>query len=450
MTPDAPDYLRTLATFVVESDLASLGPAARAAAQQVLYDSLPVIAAGMQVPEMQALLARQRTDATPGRAAVIGAACRASALDAALLNGTAGTWLELNEGSLVARGHPSMQVVPAALAAAQELQAPGEQLLAALALGYEVCARIGRAAEVKLTIHPHGTWGVIGAAVAAGKLRGFDVPAMIELINVAATMGMATARKTLLEGSTVRNIFTGHSGYMGLMAGRLVDCGFTGLADGPGAIYAGVLSDTFDPARVVDRLGEEWLVTQGYYKLHPTGRYVHAALDALDDVLATLPGGRLDPALIARIDVRAYKLAAMLDGRDVTSSFGARFSIPFALAATLHHGASSLAAFEAAAVAHPLIRDTARRIVVTEDPGHTAAYPQTQRCDLLISLTDGRLLRGHCEVMKGEPGNPHSPAALRAKFHALGRDVWGEARTAQLWDHCMSIEHVADVSTLDL
>ena len=54
-----------------------------------------------------------------------------------------------------------------------------------------------------------------------------------------------------IDGATVRNIFTGHSGYMGLTAARLVECGFTGEVDGVGNVYGKVLSDTFDRERVV-------------------------------------------------------------------------------------------------------------------------------------------------------------------------------------------------------
>src|SRR6185436_15140638 len=102
-------------------------------------------------------------------------------------------------------------VVPAAVALAQELGSSGADLLAAVALGYETSARISRASNVRLTIQPHGTYGVIGAAVAAARLKHFDARQMLELLNVAATMGMATSRHTLLDGATVRNIFTGHS-----------------------------------------------------------------------------------------------------------------------------------------------------------------------------------------------------------------------------------------------
>jgi 2-methylcitrate dehydratase PrpD len=191
-------------------------------------------------------------------------------------------------------------------------------------------------------------------------LKGFNAAKMLELINCASTMGMATSRQTLLDGATVRNIFTGHSGYMGLMAVRLVECGFTGEIDSVSAIFGKVLSDTFDPAKVVAGLGAEWLIAQSYFKLHPTGRYAHSAIDALEDLLAKVAGGRVEVAQIERIEVRAYMLAAMLAEKRVVSSFGARFSVPFALASILYHGRSGLQSFDDDAVVNPQVQ-AARR-----------------------------------------------------------------------------------------
>ena len=407
----------------------------------VVADSLPVIAAGMQQPEMQALL---KHGFRSGKAWVLGTRQRADGLDAALLNGTAGTWLELNEGNLIAKGHPGIQVLPAALALAQECGASGEALLIAIAVGYEASSRISRAAQMKISVHPHGTWGTLGAAVAAGRLKGFDERRMRELINVATTMGMATSRQTLLDGAIVRNIFTGHSGYMGLMAARLVESGFTGETDSPASVYGKVLADGFDPARAVENLGREWILAQGYFKLHPTGRYVHSAIDALEDLLSR--SGKLDLPRIARIDVKAYRLAAMLKEQRVTSSFGARFSVPFALATILHHGRSELAAFEQAAVDNPAIQALAARVHVQEEASYTARYPAEQVVDLRIVMSDGHAHEGRCTITKGEPTKPHEPEELRAKFMQLGVPIWGDAVAKRLLEGCMRLEELPDFS----
>ncbi|HYC49096.1 MAG TPA: MmgE/PrpD family protein [Burkholderiales bacterium] len=437
-----PRYLQQLAQFAAETSLTDIAAPARDRARWILADCLPVIAAGMQEPEMKAFVDRQLARAAPGDAWVIGAGRRAAALDAALLNGTAGTWLELDEGNLFAKGHPGIQVVPAAVALAQEIGASGADLLAAVALGYEVSSRISRASNVRLSIHPHGTYGVIGAAVAAARLKRFHAVQMLELLNVAATMGMATSRTTLLDGATVRNIFTGHSGYMGLTAVRLVECGFTGEIDGVGNVYGKVLSDTFDADRVVVGLGGEWLIAQSYFKLHPTGRYVHSAIDALEDLLESVPGRRLAAGDIERIEVRTYALAAMLAEKNVVSSFGSRFSVPFALASVIHHGRSGLGSFDDAAVANPEVQALAKRVDLQEDKSHTARYPAETPCDVRIVMRNGAGYSGRCTVMKGEPTNQHSSADLKGKFFDLGTPVWGAALTQRLFDGLMNIDDV--------
>jgi 2-methylcitrate dehydratase PrpD len=440
----SPQYLTALAQFASDTRLEDVSPAARERARWIIADCIPVIAAGMQQREMKAFADKHLARAGAGTAWVIGAGRRAPATDAALLNGTAGTWLELDEGNLFAKGHPGIQVVPAAVALAQEMNSSGCDLLLAIALGYELSSRVSRAANVKLSVHPHGTYGVIGAAIAAGKLKGFGAAQMLEVINCASTMGMATSRQTLLDGATVRNIFTGHSGFMGLMAARLVECGFTGEIDSLSTIYGNVISDTFDAAHVIAGLGEEWLIAQSYFKLHPTGRYAHSAIDALEDLLAKVPGVKLEVSQIERIEVRAYMLAAMLAEKHIVSSFGARFSVPFALASILYHGRSGLTSFDDAAVANETVQALAQRVDLQEDKSFTARYPAEQPVTVRIKTKDGQTFEGRCIVTKGEPANPHKPEELIGKFFELGVPVWGETTTRRLHEGLMHIEDIDD------
>ena len=440
-----PHYLTTLAEFAAGTPLNDISAGARERARWVIADSIPVIAAGMQQPEMQAFVARQLAGAAPGTAWVIGSGKRAGALDAALLNGTAGTWLELDEGNLFAKGHPGIQVVPAAVALAQESACSGADVLKAVALGYELSARISRAAQMRLAFHPHGTYGVLGAAVAAGVLKRFNAAQMLELINCASTMGMATSRQTLLDGATVRNIYTGHAGFMGLTAARLVECGFTGEIDSVGNVYGkGVYSEKFDRDLAVAGLGSEWLIAQSYFKLHPIGRYAHSAIDALEDLLAKVPGGRLPVDQIERIEVRAYMLAASLAGKNIVSSFGARFSVPFAMASILYHGRSGLKSFDDAAVANPQVQSLVQRVDLSEDASFTARFPQEQPVTVHIAMKNGVVHDGRCTVTKGEPANPHTPADLTGKFFELGEPVWGKPATQKLYARLMRLEDVSD------
>jgi 2-methylcitrate dehydratase PrpD len=224
-----------------------------------------------------------------------------------------------------------------------------------------------------------------------------------------------------------------------------VEAGFTGQRDGIGYSYGTVIADGFDPQRMVAGLGRDWLIMQGYFKLHPAGRYSHAAIDALEAALATVPGGRLDPAAISRIEVRAFQMAALLAGKKITTSFGAKFSIPFALATILVHGRSGIECFNIDAVRNPAVQALTAKVDVVEDRAHTAAYPGRQRCDLTIRLHDRTELHGHCEVMKGEPQNPHAPADVEKKFFDLMVPVWGNDAASRLYASLLAAENIADL-----
>jgi len=226
---------------------------------------------------------------------------------------------------------------------------------------------------------------------------------------------------------------------------RLVEAGFTGQRDGIGFTYGAVIADGFDPQRMLAGLGTDWLITQGYFKLYSTGRYAHAAIDALQAALANVPTGMLDPTDIERIEVSAFQMAALLAGKNITTSFGAKFSIPFALATLLVHGRSGIDCFDIRAVRNPEVQALIAKVDVSENSAYTQAYPDRQLCDVVIHLKQGRAIRGRCEIMKGEPRNPHRPDEIEKKFYDLTVPVWGAERARKLYKALLELEHAADL-----
>jgi hypothetical protein len=85
----------------------------------LLADSIAVVACGAQEKEIKALVAKITIPFAPVVATVIGAGIRTEPQKAALINGIAGTFTELDEGNRFARGHPAIHVIPAALAVAK-------------------------------------------------------------------------------------------------------------------------------------------------------------------------------------------------------------------------------------------------------------------------------------------------------------------------------------------
>jgi 2-methylcitrate dehydratase PrpD len=442
------DYLERLARFVGETPYEAIPEPVLARTRDILIDSFAVTAAGMRTPEMMALANQRLAEGAPGRAWVIGTGRTANPQDAAMLNGIAGAWLDFDEGNTLANGHPGVQVIPAALAVAQARGLSGRNFIAAVALGYEFVARIGMATKVKLIVNPHGTFGVAGAALVVARLTGMAPEHMRGLASLAASSCMATNRHTMRDGATVRNWYAGHSGFMGQMAVQLANAGFTGPADGVATTFSLVLGDGFDPEVAVAGLGERWHLTEGYLKRHPTARYAHSAIDALEAALTRVPDGRLDPEAIARIEVRAYQLCAYLANPAPSGWFGTRFSVPFALATLIVGGRDGLTAFGDEAVADPRVMGLASRVELAEDPDLTAAYPAFQRVRLAIELHDGTRFEGRCETTSGEPSRPHDPAALAAKYRELAEPIWGAAHAAALRQAWEQVDTCPDMSRL--
>ena len=331
VTGRSPKWLKAWARFAKEASYDALPAEVVSRTRLVVLDCLGAIIAGRGEPEVGLAERRLKRSGRIGK--------RGSPLLTAFLDGTAGTMLEIDEGNQYARGHPGIHVVPAVLAAAQTKKVSGQQAIVAIALGYEIGARIGMASKLRVTMHPHGTWGTVGAAVSVAKVHRANAGDMASVINVASSLGLTTSRRTMLEGGTVRNTYAGFSNMLGLMAWDLVKSGFTGEADGIGSVYGGIAADGFDPQIMTEALGTRWEIARNYFKRHAACRYNHGALDALGSIIAKA-GGRLDPAMIEAIEVETYVWAAQLDHPEPANMLAAKFSMPFSLATYIVNGAA--------------------------------------------------------------------------------------------------------------
>jgi 2-methylcitrate dehydratase PrpD len=436
------DYLDELARYACETRFEDVPAPVIEHCKLILADTLPVIGAGMQQKEMRALVGRHLPRAAPGKASVIGTGKRAGPLDAAMLNAIAGVWLELDEGHFYTNGHPGIHVIPAALAHAQEYGISGRDLLLAIVLGYEVCGRIGGAYTMRVIVQTHGTFGVIGSTVAVGRMSGLNRREMREAINIAASTPLGGNRQTMLDGATVRNYYPGHANFTGQMAVRLVQSGFTGPIDAPSVTFGKILADDFSTERAAAGLGSRWLITDDYIKLYPSARYVHCAIDALLDALSRVPGKRLRPESIARVEVHGYRMLVFCGEKRPKSMFGTQFSTPFSVATILHHGRSDLDVFGPEAFANPAVLDLAARVDMIEVPELNKNFPQEIPARLKIVLKDGTTYEGKCDMPKGERDNPHSPQEIERKYYQLAAPVWGEARAREIRDSCMTLERL--------
>lgn len=428
------DTLGQIAAFAAETPAAALPPEALDRTALILADTLGAIVGGAAEPEVAALTARHSGS---GPALVIGTRQTCAPGTAALLNGTAGTTLEMDEGNQFSKGHPGIHTIPAALAVAPLAEVSGRAFLAAIAIGYEVGARVGRAATLRPAMHPHGTWGAIAAATAVARLQGAEAGQMRHAISLAASLGLSTSRKTMLEGGTVRNVFAGVSGQMGVLAGDLIAAGYTGDRDGVAEVFGRVVSDRFDAAAFTSDLGARWEVTRNYFKLHACCRFNHAALDALAEI--TRRAGGLSATDVARVRVESYGFAAEMNDPAPQNVLAAKFSVPFAVATTLVTGGTGVESFTLRQVETPAIQDLARRVEVVEDPAMTAQLPGKRPARVTVTLTSGAVLTAATETNRGDWADPYPVDALHGKYLSLTRRLWRADAAQTIWDSTLAL-----------
>jgi len=439
------DYLDRLSEFVEAVSLDRLPDEAIRAARLVLLDTLGAMVAGSAQPENRRLAAAMHDRRSRAGATLIGHGGRVDPLLATFANATAGVALEVDEGSRLGGGHPAIHVVPAALAVAEDTGADGRRMLESVIAGYEVCSRLGGATTPKPNVHSHGTWGTIGTAVAVARLAGLDAAGVRSVINLSASMSPANTWTTALEGVTIRNAYPGRSGLEGILAVDLHRAGFTGLPDAPSDVYGTILADRFEPERALDGLGGPLRIQQNYFKLYACCRYNHFALDAL---LALARAGEVHADQVERVVVTTIPFGPRMAGPKPTSMLGAKFSIPYAVAAALVLGRADVSAFAEPALGDPRIRALAGRVEVRVDPEMSPRRADAPTARVEVALRDGRALAGVTSVVRGDFANPVPDEEVVEKFIALTSEPLGPGRAHEVVRAVEKVERLEDVRDL--
>jgi len=439
------DYLDRLAGFAADVRLESLPSTTVAAAKLVLLDTLGAMLSGGALAENARLAQLAAARSARPAATLLGHTARADCFWAALSNATAGVALEMDEGNRLGGGHPAIHVIPGALAVAEEHGLSGSRLLEAVVAGYEIGSRLGGATTARSNVHSHGTWGTISTAVAVARLAESSAETTRDVMNLAASMSPANTWTPALDGATIRNLYPGRSAFQGILAVDLQRCGFTGLRDAPSDVYGTILADRFESDLAVQGLGESYRIEQNYFKFHACCRYNHFALEAL----ATLRRAHAFSANdVERVHVTTIPFGLRMADPSPASMLGAKFSIPYAVAAHLVLGHTSVAAFEEHALGDPRIRALAQRVEMAADPEMSPRTADRLTARVRLSLRDGRVLEETAGIVRGDAVNPVPDDEVIAKFLALSAPVLGEPRARRVMEVAHELETMKDVRDL--
>lgn len=392
---------------------------ARAAAADLLADSLAVGAAGSTAPGAEGVLRAGQGWGAGDDSRVIGRDLRLPASAAAFVNGFQIHCLEWDAVHEPAVVH-ALSTVTAALGAVIDRRggcAP-EEALTALAVGVDIASGLGIAADSPLRFFRPATAGCIGAAAAVARIMGLDN--MEDVLGLAYSQCAGTMQAHV-EGSIALPLQIAHAARAAVTAADLAAAGLTGphdLFEGPFGYFN--LFDSGDLAKYTDKLGSLWRIAEVSVKPFPSGRASHGVLAVLSRLVRE---GAFRPAEVLQIEAFVPPLIERLVGRPhdrrMTPAY-ARLCLRFLVALMLRDGRIDPRRFTAEAFADPELEALAARLVITVDgnPDPNALSPQR----LVITLADGRILREHIPRTPGHPEAPLDAGETAAK-RQLAREL---------------------------
>ncbi len=428
ITVSASPFARALAAAAADTRCRELPEAVRAQAEDLMLDTVAVIAAGGAHPSYRPF--RDGQGPGSGPCTVIGGG-RAGELQAALVNGGATTVLQLQDGHRMARGHPASHLVPVLLALAQSEGASLEAVMGALVAGYEVGTRVGMALNgFDPLLHDAGSWACVGAAAAAAHLlSGGDACVIAEAIEGAAAVASMGYRETPAAGATVHHLYIGLGCVTALSAARAAQAGLQSLEGSLERYFGPRIGAAFDPAQLLYGIGEDggWShheVMNAYLKVHPVCAHLHGAADAIAALAAGRPPGA---GQAEAVEVALYAHALDYDAGTPVNDLAARFSVKAAVAASLLPGGLTTEALDAG-VDNPAAAALMARVTVVHDTALDARYPEGRPARVTVRWAGGETQTRTVIHPLGDSTNPTDRAQRRDKARALMDGALGPGR----------------------
>lgn len=426
--------------------------AACAAAKRCIVDVVGVTIAGAQTPV--AVKARHIAvgQYPSGVCTVIGSKRRLSTLGAAYCNAIAAHCLDFDDTCFDGIAHGSAVVWPAVLAAGETAGVSGKAALAAFVAGSEVEYTLGRFFTDHL--YMKGWWntavlGVIGAAVAAARVQGFDETLMTRTIENAACFAFGPR---VLLGTELKPVAMGSVASNGIYAARLAKAGLCGppeAFESPRGVIR-LFNDGIKDDDSLKEFGSRYrLLDPGVaFKRYPVCSAAQAATEALDQIIAEHGLNSRDiMEIVCEVPPLVMVSLVYPDPQTVTQS---QFSMPFALGCVLTYGNLGVEHIREGVLDDPHLQRQMRKVSMVETASFPASdydperHPEAAR--VKVTTTSGKTFARFNGAGTGMPAKPMPDSQLDGKFISCAERMISPEKSRALLDRLRRIESLDRIS----
>ena len=442
-----------LARRIIEFQFEDIDPEALKWAKWGMLDTIGVTLAGAHEDCTKIIEQIHFTDGAleGGPSLIFGTGRRTSALNAAVINGTAAHAIDFDDCNNTLGGHPSAPILPGLIALAEARHASGKDVLAAYLVGFETEAAIARVVNYyhyEKGWHPTATLGTFGATASACHLIGLNAEKTAVALGLAVSLAAGVKANF---GTMTKPLHVGETTRSGLVAALLVEQGFTANkgafehAHGFLALFNG--EGNYD----VSRLLEDWadpfdIVVPGLaIKKYPCCGSTHPAIDAM---LILREKHGLKEGDVTEIVSHTHPRRLKHTNRpNPQTALDAKFSVQYTIARALVDGCVVVENFEGDAFNDPRIRSVMSNITANSRPH--AEPDEHFFAEVTVKTKSGETFTQWVQQPEGRgPKYPLPPGALKAKFESCAIRVLTTAGVDQLHACIEGLDATEDINQM--
>lgn len=444
----APGVTERLARYMVAARDQELPEQVLRECKHRILDTLGAMVSGARMKPGEMALKYVRTLGGEAQASVVGSDFRTTAINAALANAMYAHADETDDFEPVTKAHPGCSVVPAALALGEREHRSGQDVIRAVALGYDLTCRLLMALGPDLVRGSHrsaeGTSSTFGALGTAASLARLDERGMRYAISYASQQ-VSGLWSWVKDHDHIEKAFdfAGMGARNGVMAVDMVLNGLTGVddvLDGTHNLFIALSTDP-KPEEMVKDLGKLFYVTETAIKTFSVGYPIQSPLDAM---LTLRKQHNLTPDNVRNILVRLPTDAMGIVGESAMPDVNCQHLVAVALV----KGAVSFNDSHDVALMHdPKILEQRAKVTLAGDKG--LMDPAAPRGAVVeVTMADGKKVEHFTKFPPGTKENPLSTEDVSTKARDLMGPVLGQNKTDELIEHINNLEAVGDIGQL--
>jgi 2-methylcitrate dehydratase PrpD len=412
-----------IAQYAAQSGYDKLPATAIRAAKRAILDGLGVmLAASGSSDDILPFVELARACGGPAQASILGFGERVAAPMAALANGAMAHALDFEDAFDPVPTHPNASLLPAVFAAA-EACAPisGRDLIAAVAMGCDLVCRMALSLRQPMEAggwYPPPILGAFGATAAVARVLRLTPTQINDAFSLLMCQNSCPGEIKYSPDTVIRAIREAFPAQAAVLSALLAKRGVRGFdqpLEGRSGFFSLFAAGNYDPADLLDGLGERYWIEQLSFKKWPSCRGTHSYIEAAQTLrmLHDFDVGRIALVTIHGNEVQRMLCEPDAQKRAPHTIIDAKFSLPFTLAVALLHEEVTLGSFTSATLRDPELLTLAGKIRF-QPAGDGSRQPAVG--EMTILLSDGRTLHHGVRKALGDPSRPLDDAALRGKF----------------------------------